>query len=66
MRALTLRQQKLRQAISDYWSAQSTDAEKGAYYRILLYGGQDGYGRPGLRRWLARMLRTLAAIVEGY
>jgi len=54
----------LRSALAAYWGAQTPREEQAAYHEVLLFGGKDGY-RDGWRSAIARVLRRLAARIDG-
>lgn len=57
----------LRAAYDRYGGAKSHIEQQAALYEIILKGGKDGYSAAGpLRSWLARKLRRLAMIVDGF
>lgn len=57
---------ELETAYNDYWTAKNTAEDRSAYYRILFFGGIDGWSPTDskIRQNLARWLRQLALRVE--
>lgn len=54
-------------AYDRYWKAKNHDEQRAAYLEILLRGGRDGYPTAGeLRQRIARILRRLAARIDGF
>lgn len=60
------RAQNLSIAYNDYQLARNRDAERLAYFKILFYGGHDGFPptNSSLRAAFARWLRILALWIE--
>lgn len=57
----------LRESYARYWGAKTHFEEKAAVYEIMLKGGVEGYPTVGLiRSWIARKLRWLAMLVDGF
>jgi hypothetical protein len=56
----------LQNALADYIAAKTPAEEANAYYRILLFGGADGFPptSSAWRAFVARKLRQWALLIE--